>query len=168
MNHVFPTILEAGMTRMILGMALIVALGGCAQTGESPDKMIEAAKAVDKQFIEAYNKGDVDGVMETYWKSPDFVSFPPGMLESKGWEGSRRSMVKEFEATPGGQLELFDENYTVAGEYVVTWGKWRYTAPGMPEPAVGRFTDIKGKRNGKWVYIHDHASLPMGPPPSPH
>lgn len=156
------------MSRVFLSVVVIIMLGGCAQTGESPDKMIEAAKALDNQFMEAYNKGDVDGVMATYWNSPDLVSFPPGMLESRGWEGSRRSMVKEFEASPGGQLEMFDQQYTVGGEYVVTWGKWRYTAPGMSEPAIGRFTDVKAKRDGKWVYIHDHSSIAMSPPPSPH
>jgi hypothetical protein len=30
----------------------------------------------------------------------------------------------------------------------------------------GRFTDVKTQRDGKWVYILDHASAPMPGPPA--
>lgn len=29
---------------------------------------------------------------------------------------------------------------------------------------MGRYTDIKAERDGKWVYIMDHASMPLPPP----
>ena len=30
--------------------------------------------------------------------------------------------------------------------------------------AMGRYTDVKAQRDGKWVYIIDHASVPLPPP----
>ena len=32
---------------------------------------------------------------------------------------------------------------------------------------LGRFTDVKGQRDGKWVYLMDHGSVPLMPPPAP-
>jgi len=28
----------------------------------------------------------------------------------------------------------------------------------------GRFSDVKAVRDGKWVYVMDHASIPVPPP----
>jgi len=28
----------------------------------------------------------------------------------------------------------------------------------------GRYTDVKAKRDGRWVYLLDHASAPIPPP----
>jgi ketosteroid isomerase-like protein len=59
-------------------------------------------------------------------------------------------------------------NYKVLGDSVVSWGKWRFTVTppgGTPEIMDGRYTDLKAKRDGKWVFVLDHASAPLPPPP---
>jgi len=78
----------------ILLLAGGVLIAGCAKSGDSPDTMITEAKALDQRFTEAYNNGDVDAIMATYWNSPDLVSYPPGALELKGFEAIRQSMMK--------------------------------------------------------------------------
>ena len=37
---------------------------------------------------------------------------------------------------------------------------------GEPLQMEGRYTDAKAERDGKWVYLVDHASVPIPPPPS--
>jgi ketosteroid isomerase-like protein len=56
-----------------------------------------------------------------------------------------------------------------AGDVVIGWGLWRVTVAGpdgAPVEVVGRYTDVKAERDGTWVYILDHASAPLPPPPA--
>jgi len=137
-------------------------LSGCAPLGETPEQMITEAKALDQRFIAAYNNGDVDAVMATYWNSPDLVSYPPGALEVRGWEAAKEGFAKEFSSMKG-TLEFMEPNYRVAGDVVMGWGKWRFTMSDPPMEMMGRYTDVKAKRDGRWVYILDHASAPLPP-----
>ena len=34
-----------------------------------------------------------------------------------------------------------------------------------PQIIEGRYTDVKRMHDGKWVYVMDHASVPLPPPP---
>jgi ketosteroid isomerase-like protein len=99
-----------------------------------------------------------------YWKSPDAVSYPPGEMEMHGWDAIKAGMERDFSEAQRGKLELIESKNTVAGDVVIGWGKWRYTVPGTPVEITGRYTDVKAKKDGKWVYIHDHASVPIPPP----
>ena len=48
-------------------------------------------------------------------------------------------------------------------------GRWKLTIPAAKGPASvieGRYTDVKAQKDGKWVYIVDHASVPLPPPPA--
>ncbi len=153
------------LTFILLSAAFIL---GCTSGGENPEQMIAAANALDQQFLSAYNSGDVDGVMATYWNSPELVSYPPGTMEARGWQAVKEDIAGFLASAPGLQLQLFDTNNKVIGDAVMGWGKWRITIPaGEKEPTVisGRYSDIKTKRNGKWVYILDHASVPLPPAP---
>jgi ketosteroid isomerase-like protein len=67
----------------------------------------------------------------------------------------------------GGKLELLESSNAAAGEVVLGTGKWRFTIPspqGAPIEVMGRYTDVKAKRGGKWVFILDHASAPLPAP----
>ncbi len=155
-------------------LAICVTLQACVfsgsgPSGDSPEQMIAAARAVDDKFVEAYNNGDVDAVMETYWNNPGVVLYDPGALEIRGWDAIKMSMAETFSSMPGGRMEFTEKNEMVAGDMVIGWGRWRWTGE-MPDGSSmsmdGRYTDVKAKRDGKWVYIIDHASAPLPPPPS--
>jgi uncharacterized protein (TIGR02246 family) len=141
----------------------------CKCKEHDPEEMLTAAKALDQQFIEAYNKGDVDAIMTLYWNSPDLISYPPGALELRGWQAVKEAMAQTFVQAPGGILKITEGNHQVAGDVVLSWGKWTFTMPmpgGSSMEMTGRFSDVKTERDGKWVYIMDHASAPLPPPPA--
>jgi len=128
--------------------------------------MIAAAQDLDARFIAAFNAGDADAFAATYWQSPDVVSFLPDAMEARGWEAVSAAAHAMVTGLAGAQLELIEMHEMVAGEYVLGWGLWRMTMPGPEgEPVVmeGRYSDVKAERDGKWVYILDHASVPMPP-----
>jgi uncharacterized protein (TIGR02246 family) len=138
--------------------------------GRAEEQMIASARALDHQIVEAINKGDVDAVMATYWNSPALVFYPPDGLELRGWQSVKDALTKSFAQTPGARLELLETNYRVAGDVVIGNGKWRMTMPsttGAATELLGRYTDVKTERDGKWVYILDHSSAPLPPPPAP-
>jgi ketosteroid isomerase-like protein len=129
--------------------------------------MIAEAKALDQRFVEAYNRGDADAVMETYWNSPDLISYAVDTLQLKGWQALKDYTVRTFASMQGASLEILDSNYKPINDFVISWGTWRLTIPskvGAPVEVVGRYSDVKSQRGGKWVCILDHASVPLPPP----
>jgi ketosteroid isomerase-like protein len=134
---------------------------------ESDDAMINSAKEVDKKFVEAYNKGDANAVADTYWNNPELVAFQPDAMELKGFSQLKDYFDLSFKSAKGATLEIPEANYRVAGDVVYTWGIWTLTLPDSVHTKInGRYTDIKSKKDGKWVYIVDHASVPLAPAPS--
>jgi ketosteroid isomerase-like protein len=93
------------------------------------------------------------------------VSFPPDLLVARGIEGIRKANIAAMKAMAGGKLEITESHQIPFHDVVVGWGLWRFTMPvpgGTPVEMVGRYTDVKAKRDGKWVYLVDHASaVPM-------
>ena len=136
------------------------------------DEMILNAQAVDRQFVKTFSKGDIDGLMDLYWQSPDLVVYPPNAMEAHGWDQVRAGYVELFKAMPGVKLEIHDAQYRVQGNVVLGNGLWTMTMPTPPDSKdpppqlLGRFTEVIGRVNGKWVYLMDHPSAPLQQPPT--
>lgn len=155
------------MKNAILATLLLTISATLGQAATKDEQMIEAAKALDARFIEVYNKGDAAAAATCYWNSPDVVSFPPDVLALRGYDELAKTFDEALEQPSGGKLEITEAHYQVAGDVVISWGLWKFTmtAPdGKTTESVGRYTDVKAERDGKWVYIIDHASAPMTPP----
>jgi uncharacterized protein (TIGR02246 family) len=143
---------------------LLLVLAGCAaqQQPRDPQAMLAAAKELDDRFLAAFNSGNVDSMAATYWNSPDVVSVPPGGHALRGIEAIRASLPAMFQEAPGAKLEVMDAANRVEGEVVVGSGAWRMSMPGpngLPMVLNGYYTDVKAERDGRWVYISDHASV---------
>ena len=157
----------------VVGIAICTVASACAPAppaapaGPTAAEKVAAAEALDQRFREAFNKGDVDGLMATYWNSPNLVSFGPDGMGTKGWDANKAALPEMFKSLGGAQLEFISVNNDVHGDVVLGWGTWRMTIPTPAGPQVleGRFSDVKAMRDGKWVYVMDHASVPLPPPP---
>ena len=130
--------------------------------------MIAAATALDEQFVAAYNAGDGAALAALYADSPDTVSMAPDTMVSRGIAAIRADTERMVPMTDL-KLELTETHHIALADAVISSGLWKLTMPG-PEGAMvtieGRFSDVKAERNGKWVYLVDHASVPM-PPAAP-
>jgi ketosteroid isomerase-like protein len=147
---------------------LFVLITGCAEAPPDPAKMVAAADELDQKFFDAYSSKDLETIKELYWNSPDVVSHPPGEMEVRGYDAVIESFRKDFDRGMDSKLELLEHTNRAEGSVVIGTGLWRFTL-NMPEgePLVieGRYLDVKAERDGKWVYIADHASVPLPPPP---
>ncbi len=132
------------------------------EKGESEEAMIKASNELDKKFAESFSKGDLNGIMETYWNSPDLVSYAPDIADAANYEKAKQDMTKFFETMKGARLELTNSKNRVEGNVVLGSGNWTLTLPDSAGTKInGRYSDVKAKKDGKWVYIQDHASVPL-------
>jgi ketosteroid isomerase-like protein len=154
-----------GLVFGVLGLA--VAIGVEARGApEAEAEMIKAAERLDVDFVAAFNKPAADAIMALYWNSPDLVFFPPDTMEVRGWEAMKAAFAQMGK---GATLETHSRKNRVAGDAVLGSGRWTLTMPGpdgKPMTLEGRYTDVKEKKDGKWVYTSDHASAPLAPPPA--
>jgi ketosteroid isomerase-like protein len=158
----------------VVGLAFAAFAASCAPPAPpTPAKpsaadMVAAADALDRQFLDAFNRADVDAMMATYWNSPDVVSFSPEGMGTKGWTEIKTASAEMFKGLPGARLEFLESHNNAIDDVVLGWGRWKIalTTPQGPQVVEGRYSDVKAMRDGKMVYLMDHASAPLPPPPA--
>jgi uncharacterized protein (TIGR02246 family) len=124
------------------------------------------AQMVDQAWVKAMKANDLEATLALY--APDAVAyFPDG--DFKGKEAIRKSWT-EFLAMFTVKDATSEGTYETTGDTSVGWGFWSLTVVpkggGEPIPMKGRATVLVKKIGGKWLYVVDHASVPLPPPPS--
>lgn len=145
---------------------LIAAIPPIAGCGPSEEEMIKAARQVDADFLKAMKKEDVEAVMATYWNNPQVVMFDTGQMMVKGPDAIRKGYAAFFDGTNVKEFTMSKQEYRVLGDAVLGYGLFSLTTVPSLGPEVkidGCYTEIIAKRDGKWVYILDHASIPIIP-----
>lgn len=128
----------------------------------------EGLQAVDSAWSTAMKANDVEAVMRTY--ATDAVAWLPDEREARGSVAIRASYVGLLDAYTVTDVALSDKQYRTVGDASVGWGKYTLTltpkAGGAPVVMQGRFSAVAERREGRWVYVVDHASAEP-PPPAP-
>ena len=140
-------------------LALLGALVAAAAPGAaSPPAPIPLRSVLDRQ-VEAWNRGDLEGFMETYWRSPDLV-FCSGATVTRGWDSTLARYRKRYqsEGREMGRLR-FDavEVVSLGEDAALARGAWRLVMGDGKEPH-GLFTLILRRIDGAWRIVHDHTS----------
>ena len=153
--------------RMTYVLVLVVALNAAsAQTPPPPPPPANAAVArkvalrtlLAKQ-VDAWNRGDLEGFMAGYWKSPE-LSFISGTTETRGWEATLERYRKKYqgEGKEMGKLDFFDLRVEMLGpEAAFVHGHWHLQMKNGQEPN-GVFTLVLRYVWDGWKIVHDHTS----------
>ena len=124
------------------------------------------AAFVESAWVKAFKANDINGVMALY--APDAVGYFPGMAAASGEKDIRAAFEGMMGANNVQDARIFDRHSKSSGNISVGWGRFELTlvpkAGGAPVVMKGRFTDVAERRNGKWMYVVDHASAE--PPPA--
>ena len=126
----------------------------CVWAQSQEEKKIRQLLSVQ---TESWNRGDIEGFMETYWNS-DSLMFIGKSGVKRGWEETLNNYKKGYpDTTAMGKLS-FDiiKIQKLSKKYYYVVGKW------MLKRSIG---DLSGyydlllkKINGKWKIISDHSS----------
>ncbi len=147
------------MTRVFI-VLLLMSSAAVAQSSAAP---AEARKAAIRQLLEkqvdAWNRGDLQGFMAGYWRSPELTFFS-GDKVTRGWEATLERYRRKYQGTGKemGKLDFFDLQIEMLGpEAADVQGHWHLIMKNKQELG-GLFTLILRKFPDGWKIVHDHTS----------
>lgn len=139
----------------LLFIAFLLTAGFCsAQTKAAGEK----GKIISLLFAQrdAWNKGDLEGYMNGYWKS-DSLKFIGSRGITYGWKNTLDNYRKGYpDKTAMGQLEFSSLQVDVNGNSAFVIGRWKLTRE--KDTPQGYFTLLCKKIKNKWCVVVDHSS----------
>ena len=149
------------ISSFIVALALtgIVSRDACGQskTASRDAKSTAAIRAVLDAQVSAWNRGDIDGFMDGYWRSPETV-FASGDTVTRGWQTVLERYKKSYDSREKmGVLTFSELEITVLSkDAALVLGRWRLKRAN-DEPH-GTFSLLFRKMKTGWRIVHDHSS----------
>lgn len=141
----------------ILVTSLFCFLTTFSFTANAQPKDETAIRAVMEKQTNQWNKGNIDGFMETYWNSDSLV-FVGSAGPNYGWQRTLENYKKHYpDAAAMGKLnfEILSVKQ-LSAEYSFVLGKWHLTR--TIGDVGGAFTLLFRKIKGTWLIVADHSS----------
>jgi len=140
---------------MLIGMFTSAALSQTKATNFSRDK--SAIRAVLNSQAAAWNRGDIEGYMNGYDRSPN-TEFVGSDSLTRGWQEVLDRYKKRYDTREKmGALTFSDLEITMLSKNAaLVLGRWRLKRA-SDEPH-GTFTLLFRKTNAGWRIVHDHTS----------
>ena len=129
----------------------------------NPAMAFDSPQSLQDAFMDALRANDAQGLSECY--AADARSFPVDDMVGVGPDFVRESWKGFFERYNVIDVTVSDVHTEESGDMAASWGQFTMTVEptGGGEPVVmqGRFTDVARRVEGDWLYIADHASVPL-------
>lgn len=126
----------------------------------------ESPQALQDAFMAALKDNDAQGISECYAR--DAVNFPVDGMVGIGPASVIASWNGFFSANKVIGAELSDDHLEIHGDTAIAWGLFTIMAEpkegGDPVEMKGRYMDVARNIDGRWLYVADHASVPLPPP----
>ncbi len=122
---------------------------------------------LDRRFVDAYNRLDVDAFMNCLWNSPNLVVLLYDGTVFIGWGTVREVTEKTFAGLESAHVGIDEITYLRSGDAIMAVGTASYELQPKDGPLQkfsARWTDFRRIENGQWVYVSDHAQI-LAPPP---
>ena len=143
-----------------------IALTLAALIAAAPVTAFESPEALQEAFMAALRAEDVDGIAACYAEDAD--NFTLGAMKGIGPESARASWGGFFEQFDVISAELQEGRMVREGDLAAAWGLFvvvaRPAEGGEPVTLMGRYMDVARPIEGRWLYIADHASMPLPTP----
>jgi len=142
---------------VMLVLPLTLTAQNSSKQNKRDDKTTTAIRTVLEAQSEAWNRGDIEGYMAGYWRSPETV-FISGDSVTRGWQTVLDRYKKNYNSREKmGTLTFSDlEIRPISKNTAVVLGRW-HLQRAKDEPH-GRFTLIFRKTKQGWRIVHDHTS----------
>lgn len=143
-------------TIIISLFVLFLTVQAVAQTEKQKAKIrAEITKVMTDQAAD-WNKGDIDGFMSGYWKSPDLVFVSSDV--TRGWQPTLDRYKKNYDSRAKmGTLTFSDlEIQVFSKDSAAVLGSWALARE--KDNPHGKFTLIFRRFKDGWKIVHDHTS----------
>lgn len=141
------------------------------EVAEEPAVDIEAEKAAVRAVLDDWIKcietEDIELFSKIIAHDDDMVSFGTDAAEHwVGWESIKESVQKQFESVENADISIRELVIKVHNSGEVAWVSllmdFKGEAMGEPFSVEGmRVTGVMEKRNGNWVFVQSHSSMPV-------
>src|SRR5579883_2074286 len=144
---------------VLLLVLLLVLLALPAWAGADPQAAVRTLLA---QQVAAWNRGDLEGYMAGYWRSPDLRFYGGGTITS-GWQQTLDRYRKRYQSGPQqmGTLSFSGvEVQVLCANAALARGRWvlALPGPGGRMQRAGLFTVLLRLMPEGWRIVHDHSS----------
>lgn len=128
-----------------------------AQSAKEKTKIAADIRAVMNAQAEAWNRGDIEGYMDGYWRSDELV-FISGDNVTRGWQPTLDRYKKGYDTRAKmGVLTFSDVEITVLSRAAaVVLGSWALVRE--KDNPKGKFTLTFRKLSARWRIVMDHTS----------
>jgi uncharacterized protein (TIGR02246 family) len=139
---------------------LICLVSTSAFSNDSPEALQDA-------FMAALSANDADGLAACY--TADATNFAVDSMVGIGPDAVRESWGGFFASFKVLEASLSNEHMETSGDLAAAWGQFHLLVEpvegGESVEMHGRYMDVAKNIDGSWLYIADHASMPLPPPP---
>ncbi|HSL42019.1 MAG TPA: SgcJ/EcaC family oxidoreductase [Anaerolineales bacterium] len=120
-------------------------------------KTESAIRKVFEESCAAWNRGDLDGYLASYWDSEKTLWISSGSL-TRGKAAIAAAYKRRFSmGQPMGKLSVAElEIDVLTPDDAIAFGRWILDLEGTP--SQGFFTVQLRKIEGTWLFVCDHAS----------
>jgi uncharacterized protein (TIGR02246 family) len=123
------------------------------------DADLVANQELDQRFNDAMDQMDIEKLMSCLWNSPDliFVDFDGNV--NRGYDNIRKVFEQFFDQFESLSLVCDEISHIRAGNSVFAVGTATYSMQmkdGTSQQVTQRWSDVRGKVEGRWVYVLDH------------
>jgi len=138
-------------------LAIISICGAVCYSQTQSDDEQSIRTLLDHQCA-AWNRGDIAGYMEGYWKS-DSLLFTSGGTIRRGWDETLQKYRQKYDSREKmGKLAFSDVSVKLLSDRSAwVFGRWKIDRTG--DAPDGVFTLILKRLSNGWKIIHDHSSL---------
>ena len=148
--------LLAMKTAVILMLTICSAAAQTASRKSSADQPIR--RVLDDQAA-AWNRGDLQGFLRGYWRSPELTFYSGGAVTS-GWDATLERYRARYQSggREMGKLTFSElEIHLLSAEAAWVGGHWRLEMKNGDQPG-GLFTLVFRNFPEGWRIVHDHTS----------
>lgn len=150
-------------------MLALLIFAAAATPLAAADSTKDFSDSVGAAWVKAVKANDLEAVVNLY--ASEAVGWFPGETQHHGGAAIRESYKALFDTFTVVDAVLSNSHHIGDAEHRTNWGNFSLTlkqkSDGTTVPMAGRYTDVQEKRNGRWVYVVDHASAEPEPAPAP-
>jgi ketosteroid isomerase-like protein len=153
-NH---NLLTFSIKKSVFICLILVFVFNC-KSNQNENALLMVSNQMIKQE-EAWNKGDLEGFMDCYWKS-DSLRFIGKSGLNTGWQNTLDNYKKSYQNKQEmGTLKFTNKSLDFVGEQTIfVVGEWKLSREDSLGDLGGMYSLIWEKKNGVWVITTDHSS----------